>query len=604
MLSVDMRQRLANLGHPAGSNETNRENLQFIANRLTADLNNYRSIANHWQQQYIDLTQPKSPKSSPSSHAQASNDSGENFELLNWVSSSSTSDISLFDTEFFGALNSIANPTLSLFDIGPPKLYSNVSSLTSIATFRSVMLAVNLMASLDNLPELAENMLPPIDHLKPEFDTSKAFRIWNDIFEPMNFQPPSLTFNASPSCRRIADDLEDADMDHLDRVLAQASDKELVDLLQYSSLLIGGMHQAVFDDPSLTPARFHLGRSLERIIGEAIFTRNLSSNPQIATSLLDGLVGTAYHFSSNGMTAAVVSVLNLSWMTLSMHTQLFLPTAQVFLSAYHLIIAPPSQRPLWTSRIKEGLENCADLPRPFPALLMASLAAAYDGLLFNDENTVLHHTSLLETLLAPTTLSDAPMIERSPETLTRPLQPSNGQLISEFSPAQSFYLEPRYHHSEEYTDPTSDETAPPPSWVLSPSPGVSLYSMPSAAWNLKSAVLHFGEKGFNAPGENLKSIYRISLFLIRAEASLALQDYEQCMHWVDEAEALLLSIPLDYMFQRVFLMKNVIKTTCPFPCGERSVVDEFERRLLDHDIARSGNPHRDRSSIGVLWRTP
>lgn len=578
--------------------------MQLIVNRLTADLNNYRSMANHWQQQYIELTQPKRSEKTPKSHVEASTDLDETFQTLPFASPGSSTEIDLFGTELLGRLDSTANPTLFYFDIGPPKLYSNVSNLVSNSTFRSVLIAVNLMASLDKIPELDLNTLPRIDHLKPEFDTLKAFRVWNDIFEPMNFQPSSTEFDASPSCRRTPQDMDDADTVHLDRVLARSSDNELIDLLQYATLLVGGMHQTVFEDPSMAPARLHLGRSLERIIGEAIFSRNLSSNSALAASLLDGLVGTACHFTSHGMKSAVLSVLNLAWMTLSSNSAIFLPTVQVFLASYLLIISPPSQRDLWTQRINDGLAQCSDLPRPFPALLMASLSTAYSALLSGDENTVLHHSALLESLLAPADPSIAPSTEQQPVVMEHTRQPCTRYMLS-VSPAQSFYVEPYYYYYKDNVVEVPSDDALPMNWFVCPTVSdESLYTSPAAAWNLESNCLHFDERSYNAPGENLKSIYRISLFLIRAESSLQLQDFEKCTYWVDEAERLLLSIPLECMFQRVFLMKNVIKTTCPFPTGERSVVDEFERRLLSHDLARCGLSARDRTNMSVLWRTP
>lgn len=660
---VPIRQKLSLLGHALESNETNQGNLTLLVNRLTADLHKYRALADRWQKQYIELENHKGEPLSYSTPVDASSSFGDEFAELA-SSPRSMEEISSFGTHILGKLDSTANPSLSLVGMGAPRVYSDVSTLVEArSAFRAVLAAADLMSALHTRAQhimqsgivTDRDYFPRIHYRKPDFDTQKARKVWNDIFAPMNFQPATVAFNAAPSCRtndRYIDD--DPDIDHFDRVMAQSTDYEIIDMLHYTTLLIGGMHQAVFDDPSLAPARAHLGRSCERLLREVIFTRNLTAkSAELGQSLMDGLVGTFCHFSTHGMTSAVSSILELAWLLYSKNPNGHDPMMRVFLSFFALVLAPSeSKRIGWMQHISEAL-RLSSQSKSFAALVLGSFGVSYNALLTHDEGTFLRYATILEEVLAPghqmhgedelwdfvryhatqprppftPSWNDSPHtampIEDYPAAFNcgysfvhLPAEDSRSALVSHASahspsltacPCIVDLQNPEYTSSMHFLESVDSEELlenwASPSFLSEDSPD-ALSQHPET----QEQVAHYSfldEKGDPyVPGENLKSIYRITFLLMRAEAALTFQDHETCIHWVDEAEKLLISIPLDYMFQRVFLMKNVIKTTCHFPTGTRTVVDEFERRLLLHDTARCPVPPPSKASIGALWRTP
>lgn len=709
---VPIRQKLTLLGHTPDSNETNRENLTLIIDRLTADLSKYRDLADRWQKQYVELENSKGEQQRDFTPLQAPN--GLDDVLLDFdASPHSIEEISTFGAQILGRLDSTANPSLSLVGIGAPKLYSDVSGLVhSRDAFLAVLAAADLMSALHSSTQhrassLAQNIImargkceykdyfPRIHYRKPDFDGEKAKKVWNDIFAPMNFQPATVEYNATSSCRRdVAYDNDDPDIDHFDRIMAAATDLEIIDMLHYTTLLIGGMHQAVFDDPALAPARAHLGRSCERLLREVVFTRNLTAkSAELGQSLMDGLVGTFCHFSTHGMASAVSSILELAWLLYSKNPNRHDPMMRVFLSFFALVLSnSESKRAGWMHHISEALRYSSQ-SKSFAALVLGSFGTSYNALLSNDEATFLRYSLILDDVLAPGPPKqgveerwdftryhsaepsprplDAPSSSWTPSPIeNEPFEPTgvraydfcvgardlpdhpvspivgihtvfppvecNNRLsmvspelsevpiqspdlyahqpaiiacpcsrninMPEYAPTSTHFITSM--ESEELLDPwnTTSFSAE----ASFPSEEVPEALLPQDDTPDDQAQYSFLDESGNpyVPGENLKSIYRLTFLLMRAEAALLFQDEETCMHWVDEAEQLLISIPLDYMFQRVFLMKNVIKATCHFPTGTRTVIDEFERRLLIHDSARCSLPSRGNVSIGALWRTP
>lgn len=652
-----IRQKLSLLGHAPPSNDTSRENLGYLIDRLTSDLQNYRALAEHWQHKVVNLERTNGDESSSSSTEesteglveQASNSFASSgcescschLDSISACSSCTTKpnspcsqapdlllgtpgedsssprameDYSAFGTHLIGHLSATANPSLSLVQVSAPRLRSNVSSLITESTFRLVLAAVDNMAAQYLESAIEDNSWPMIRYLKPDFNPEKARSVWNRVFAPIDVHPAQIGYNAGSSCRRDSnhhsEDDSDSDSDELEKALAHATDVDVIDMLHYSSLLTGGMHQAVFDDPSLSAARLHLGRSSERLLREAIFTRNLTTNGQVAQVLLDGFVGTFLHFTTQGMTAAVVSILELSWMVLTQHPNLVHHSLQVFISFFSLVLAPSqSKRATWMQRGMAILERSKQ-DRCFQTILIGYFGAAYFGLLTQDEDLALSNIALMDEMLAPgphhMSASEAwdvscfhPILSAShrynpptalPQAPTEPFKPFEEEFRFDSLPESML------------DDPTLDF------WLPSSLPTDLPNDAPLAEASSTEYSQFLDEHGrAYSPGENLKSLLRISLQLLRAEASLTFQDEETCMYWVDEAEKTLRSIPLKYMFQRVLLLKNVITATCPFPTGTRSVVDEFERRMFELDnanCARRGVPPRDPRQIGALWRTP
>ena len=626
--------------------------MSYLIDQLSTDLKNHRLIADHWQQKYNDLkrtieageasSSPAQPRSavvedSPSfpqpvcrstsespSHTLSTCSSDTNRALSpptspvslimdlqygNSIAPQNIEDLSAFGTHMLGRLQSTANPSLSLVHIKPPNLRSEVG-LVGDSTFQAVLNAIDVMAALHMGPSTKDNPLPRVRYVKPDFTPEKARETWNHVFAPIDASPDRFMFSAASASRRqIEYDESDPDYDHMDRVLAKATDSEVVDMLQYCGMLVGGMHQAVFEDPSLLKARVHLGRACERLLREAVFSRNMTTNPIVAQALLDGLVGTFGHFSTHNMVLAVVSILEMSWQIHTQHPNIVHPSLQVYVAFFALVLAPSqSKRATWMQRNMEVLQSPAN-QKCFQILVLGYFGAAYYALLTHDEYALLSHVTLLDEILAP-----GPQREEALEAWDivnyHPITPTNTPSPSTERHPEKTAPMPLYDHSSLYPssfDPIIDLLAAPEveqfaAWMASSGEVPPSHSNPSEDAPQPRFLDEYGNE--YTPGENLKSMLRITVQLIRAEASLLFADHETCRHWVDEAEKTLLSIPVYFMFQRVLLMKNVIKATCVFPTGTRTVVDEFERRMIQHDCAALQCPYEENNYVGGFWRTP
>lgn len=604
---TSVRQKLAQLGHASPTNDTTRENMSFLIDRLSTDLNNFKALAEHWQRKYMELESPKTSNSTHDMCHEASNSiitKTEKFETSHFENDEFTS----LGTHIIGKLDSLANPTLSLIEMGPPKVYSDVSNLISASTFQVIIQAIDHMAALQHTLPTPENPLPNIYLFKPDFCTQKAEKAWKDIFKPMSFHLSKTQFNAGSSCRRsLITDVEDPDSDHYDLVLAQCSDHELLDTLHYTTLLITGMHQAVFDDPSLAAARAHLGKACERLIREMIFTRSLTSNPDLTLAVLDGLFGSFCHFGPQERPGAVLSILELAWSILSAHPTFFHPTVYAYLCFLALVLSKSdSKRLTWSKQLEACLASHQD-SRTFPALFWSYAGRAYNAMLTRDEEAFLLNAALLDELLSENPqnrgLVEAWDVFYMPVhrdyRSTSPSVTSPSATIATLSDESTTLWEHDASYENNYQLEIDQN-----SWLSSAYGSIPLRN--SSHLPQTESDLYYDELGRPfVPGENLKAIYRISVQLMRAEASLIFQDHETCTHWVDEAEKTMQSVPLSHMFQRVFLAKNIIKETCPFPSGTRTVVDEFERRMLAHDLAQAPMPAPNgRLPMGALWRTP
>ena len=610
-----VRHKLSLLGHPPPTKETSRSNLNYLVDRLTADLNNYRSLADHWQTKYNDLESSINEEKADLMRLEASLKPIESFVVFNPNSRHSNDDLLSYTAHTMGRLHSTANPSLSLVEIGAPKINSNVSRLVGDSSFYTILAAIDIMAALNYVPPTAEIPYPNLTLLKSDFNIPKALQIWRDAFAPMNFHPSKLNFITSSSCRRDFDqDLFDSDSDLFDLVLAQSSDLEIIEMLHYITIFITGMHQAVFDDPSMAPARLHLGKSCERLLREAIFTRNLTSNRFVAQGLMDGMMRSFCFFAPEERTGAVSSMLELAWPMYLSHPEEYFPSMKPFLCFFGLVLSPSEgKRTTWLKRIESNLDESFQ-SRCYPSIIWSHFGAAYNALIAKDESTFLEHATALEVLLERKP-QEAGFLERWDMAAYRPVFPEIQGANDVSSPIELEYAtteqleynvyaeaSPHVVHSSKHVNYSTPNIRHVPSSSESDEYTISAHS--ASSHDLVSS--HYLDDYGNPyiPGEKLKTIYRIPLQLMRAEASLLFQDVESCISWVDEAERSMGDACYSYMLQRVFLMKNVIKDTCPFPSGTRSVVDEFERRVVAHDASRSATPHRKHTSIGALWRTP
>jgi hypothetical protein len=522
-----------------------------------------------------------------------------------------------------------------------------------------------------------------ITKLKPDFSEAKARGLWNDIFAPINVNPAHLIFDSAPSSRRqLSYELDDPDMDHMDRKLAASSDLEVVDMLHYCSLLITGMHQAAFENEELNDARDHLGRNCERLLREAVFSRNIGSNPNLAQGLLAGIIGMLRHFSTQQRSGAVISILEIAWQMSVQHVSMVHPIMKGLVTFLSTVMAPSaSRRAVWMARNQENFQSTSE--RYFHLTTTAYFTASYYALWMKDEDALLHYVAQLDEILAPCGSREAVINgpryndpgsaclvlevwkdseaaescylnraldqaspggspiqtntwQRAPDlysvshlndtespqsqgpfgdspTTTRRCVPSPSYLSSQQSASQSSstssdssYLAP-YPVVEINTNPESHgpylSTNP-----TSPSSSDSTYVYP----HFEAAPVEEGARspseadndGNYIPDENFKSLLRVAVHLIRAEACLINMDEAMCRYWVDEAEKALKTIPLMFLSQRIFLvdvstLKNIFKTECNFPAGKRSVAAEFERRMILNDREKLRHPEILKSTIGT-----
>lgn len=602
-----IRRKLTLLGHPPPTKETSTTNLTYLVDRLTTDLNNYRALADHWQQKFSNLESSTSEERAALVLAEAPKAPLETFVIFNPNSRPSNDDLLSYTAHTMGRLHSTANPSLSLVELGAPKLNSNAYRFIGDSCFYTIIAAVDFLAALNYVPPTAENPYPNLPLVKSDFNLPRALRFWQDAFEPMNFHPSKLHFSASSSCRSdLEKDLYEDDIDHFDQVLTRASDFEIVEMLHYATILLTGMHQAVFDDPSLAPARLHLGKACERLLREAIFTRNLTSNNLLAQGLADGMLRSFCYFGPEERSGAISSMLELAWPMCASRPEGFFPSLAPFLCFFGLVLAPTEgKRATWAKRIEANLADGYS-SRCFPSILWSHFGAAYNALLAKDESTFLPHATALEELLERKPLAEG-LDERWDMAAMQPILALQDSAFSQNGTSERLYFKV-YPEASPHVVSTGNFMNDVRTTVFLSSPSedddFTLGSGSTSSYDITQPPYLDDYGTPYTPGEKLKTLYRIPLQIMRAEASLLFQDYESCMHWVDVAEASLADASYTSMMQRVFLMKNVIKDTCPFPTGTRSVVDEIERRIIAYDTARSIAPQRERVLIGALWRTP
>lgn len=620
------RRKLEQLGHRPPSSDTTRANLTYLIDRLSSDLNNYRTSADYWQGKYTELKISMGQESTSigsvnsngariENSATSSGPIGETIILSprNSISNDSSEllglifdpigDIDLFldlqsgnisnsdaassiGAHVFGRLNSTSNPSLSIVNLDLPKLRSNVRHLIKDSTFSMVIRGMETL--IGNRVDLSDfdKQCALSRWLKPDFSREKALEMWNIIFAPMDVHPSRLMFLASSSCRMggLEYTEDDPDLDFFDRVLAKAADEEIVDMLQYCSLMVSGMHQAVFDDPTLADARPHLGRACERILREVLFSRNTTLNSNIAQSLLDGAIGSLGHFSTQNMTSAVVSIVELSWHIITLHPNTVHPTVKLLISFFGMLLAKtPSTRAVWKQR-SDVIRNDPANGTCFQVICLGYFAEAYYAMLMRDEPLALRAVNTLDAIF-----DEMPSDVDSLETW------DTIAYHSVFSPPFSSHLQKTNSSSrtnistnnqlqDVLTDTyrsllDDDDFVASDSWFTPNSfhPADADRPQPTKSSVYSRFIDEYGEP--YVMGENLKSIMRFSLQVIRAEAAIVFGDEEACRKWVDEAEKTMLSIPVDYMFQRTSMSvtKNIIKETCTFPTGTRTVLEEFER---------------------------
>jgi hypothetical protein len=431
--------------------------------------------------------------------------------------------------------------------------------------------------------------------------------------------------------------------------LSKASDKDVIDMLHYSGLLVSGLHQLAVTHPELASARVHMGRNCERLLREAIFTRNLlsSNDPELAQCLLDGLLGALPHFSNANMGMAISNLLEIAWQINLGHQGLVHPITKGFISFISSIVAfsTTGRRSPWVKRNKENFDSTPEKERHFQLLMAYYFTQAFSSLVNQEEDDLLRYMSLLDELLAPSigsTSSPSPQHSSSSSSSSHSSSPFDGHqsdhsglTSSTLSSSNSQSLEPIYsnppeysfyhpiptddidrhhhhhdhstsskgthigesHHSNQYSSQHAPLAHPQSHHqsqdFLAASPSEDAFYTPPESLQLIDETLNptFEEMApYDEPGSELekhemsKALLRVALQLLRAEAALIFSDYSTCIYWVDEAERTLKSVPLLFKAHRVFIMKGLFKSTCPFDSGTRTVTEEFDRRMMNHDI--------------------
>jgi hypothetical protein len=544
--------------------------LRFLIESLTLDLEKQQKAAQHWQQKVIELQKSYETSSLADNTVEASRDHAE-------------SSISFYGSLVIGS-NSPSNcssPTCSTCAYQPTSIPGS---------------PVDLITTLHHQHSLLSHSNQDLSALGTQI-IGKLHYAANPSLSIVNISLPNLKSNAGIAVN-------------------EATFQTVLGAID----AMAGFSSGPPSEDNPWPRIRHLkpdfseekARELcERLLREAVFTRNLSSNPIVAQSLLDGLLGSFGHFSTHNMVLAVVSLLEMSWQIGVQHRSAVHPSIQVYVALFSMVLAPSqSKRATWMARNMETLESSSG-ESCFQVLVLGYLGAAYYALLTHDEDSLLRYVTILDEILAPGTSAGEAL--EAWDVVNYHAMPSPSKREQPDSPTSNWLQQGSsfYHSSDSIRHAPYDPQAPKsasrssssflPSTAFSAGDSDELFSSSSN----KRPSYYLDENGeIYTPGENLKSLMRITVHLIRAEASLIFADHATCRHWVDEAEKTLLSIPLAFMFQRVLLMKNVMKTTCPFPTGTRTVVDEFERRMLQHDCARCECPFGDNIVVGGLWRTP
>jgi len=406
VLPATMRQRLVTLGHNPRAQDTTDSNLNDLIDRLSSDLQNYTLAAQNWQNKLLALKAGElSPEEFLEEHEMQAT---EGAETSTRISRKATSG-AVLEADVLNRLKRAAAPTLDLVNMPLPRVHSAIQGALAVVQTEECFLAV-----LNNIDQLANlfgmfkgesTTWGNISKLKPDFSEARAREIWRDVFEPIDTPFDSFQWQSGPVSRALPlaehiIDPSDSDFDHLDRRLAVSTDYDVIDMLHYCSLLLAGLSQSLFDNDSFSVARDHLGKQVERLLREAIFTRNIGSNSDYAHGLLAGILGVLRHFSSMARSGAVVSLLEIAWSTCMQHIEGIHPIMKGVVSFVSTILAPSqSRRAVWMARNQENFQSTPE--RYFHLTTTAYFTASYYALTTRDDDALLHYLAQLDELLAP-----------------------------------------------------------------------------------------------------------------------------------------------------------------------------------------------------------
>jgi hypothetical protein len=446
-LPATIRQRLAVLGHNPKNSDTTDANLSELIEQLSGDLQNYSLIAQHWQNKLVEL-QANETRHDDDEDLQTGSrtERAERAALVVATNSSSSGPISTFEYDLLNRLKRGVCPTLEMVNMPAPRVRMRlvrsdnfVRCTSTDEAFLTVLTNVSGLANMFGMFKGDDSEWSAITKLKPDFTEHRAREIWQQLFDPIDTDLANFQWESASSCRaeeqRSIIDFDDGDYDSLDRRLMIASDFDVVDMLHYCSLLLIGFNQAIFEDYRYMEARDHLGKQVERLLREAIFSRNIGANREYAQGLLAGILGVLRHFSVLARSGAVVSLLEIAWATCMQHVTDIHPIMKGVVSFVSTVLAPSqSRRSVWMARNQENFQSTTE--RYFHLTTTAYFTASYYALTTRDEDALLHYLAQLDEILAPRKLEEYSAISgpfyEDPGSCFRPIvkMPTNKHICS------------------------------------------------------------------------------------------------------------------------------------------------------------------------------
>jgi hypothetical protein len=574
MMPVKMRHRLANLGLAMQSNDTTNDNLRNLIEKLSSDLHNYSIAADHWQKKTLEL------KAAEEAAQEVSLEEIEDQEVVEMSAVPgfiTPGALSAFELDLLRQLKQNQSPTLNMMVMPAPKLISAMKTLqfvTSDETFIQVLSNMSSVGNLFGVFKATPGAWSDITRLKPNFEESRARKIWQCIFTPIDTPISSLEWSsaAASRCGEKHIDPYDPDYDFLDRLLAQSTDLQVLDLLHYGSLLLLGLNHSASDDPLLVEARDHLGRQVERLLHETVVIRNISTNPDFAAEFVCSIVDSIYHYSFQAKNGALGALLEIAWNSCSQFPDAIHPILKAMIVFESTIWAPNnSRRALWMAR-NEELMKSTDTPY-FHLVSTTWFTSCFYALAIRDEESLLYYLSKLDMVLAPdvseTNLDSldelsAPYADH-PTIGVHPVR-SGEYPLAQKSPNSSHWNQNRAELDDLWQQYRSETQTP----STSESSSTFIYD------NIDTSV--------SIRDKEAKICLRAAVHFVRAEAAIISQNFPNVFHWLDEAEKEIKKLPNPVLFQRLLLtdiptFRFAFGTEFHFPTGSRNITQELDRRV-------------------------
>jgi hypothetical protein len=585
LLPLKIRQRLLNLGIEVTTRDTTDQQLKHLISSLSSDLQRYQTAADHWQKKLVALHKAQK-EGLLLDHTLSEAEEIENGSTDVFGSKSGSDE--LIQNEFLQIWARSEYPNLDLFVLPLPNLRLSLSDALAGALtetfFSGLLMNVSRVGNIFGLFKGSISEWAPITRLKPNFSEARARELWAALLDPINTSLQSLQWLSGPSSRAysavesmIADD--DPDYDALDRRLLTSSDRDVLDMLHYSCLMLMGLNHALYDNPHYENVRVHLGRQMERLLCEAVFTRNLGAHTHFASELYVAIIDSIYHFTATGRFGALQSLQEIAWRLCTTHPTAVHPILKSQVLYQSTIWASnPSLRQVWLARSLDNLES-ADQPY-FHIASTTYFAGCYVALANRDLESLLHYIAKLDVVLS----GEVPELlwvsdeSSSPSSAASP--PSSGYNRTSPSHESSITTLWPHHEPEEGIIDFGD---------LGTSPSDEIASRGSTS-STDTTYDSLDQRVF-IEADHSKTCLQSGLKLLRAEASLLAGDTDMCIHWVDEAEKEILKLPDLLILQKMFVQESpciaeVFRTVCPFPAGTHTIAEELERR-----VSQQWQPH-------------